>query len=257
MDQTVAKDLPTLAKYSKTLLAALNDIVTRMEPDQPALCKAEFFIELAARVWKSTPEGADHNSRVGESVAFLGKIASWLGNDGLLELKEGHSLSKQVLDIFAAVRSRIPKRVFLARWYPTAKDGEDEAAARLRLKQIRQALKEIEKEEGTHLDLVDMGTQTGATFPIHAKMYDAIASADIILVDLTGVRPNVCIEVGFALRNHEKNRLIFIFQPTKNHKAVPFDLNTFRYEPFNDTGELPEKIKPHILTILRGAAVGV
>jgi len=109
---------------------------------------------------------------------------------------------------------------------------------------------------GPHLELIDMGTQTGTTFPIHAKMYEAINSADIILIDLTGVRPNVCVEAGYALRNHEKNRLIFIFQPTKAHKAVPFDLNTFRYESFKDIAEIPEKIKHHILTILRGAAVG-
>jgi hypothetical protein len=66
-------------------------------------------------------------------------------------------------------------------WYPTAKDGEDNETAKLRLKQIRQALKELEKDEGAHLELVDMGTQTGTTFPIHARMYEAIASADIIL----------------------------------------------------------------------------
>jgi len=256
IDPAVATDLPTLKKYSKALLAALSDIVTRLEPNQPSLCKAEFFIELAARVWKTTPDGGDHNVRVGVAVAFLEQLATWLGNDGLVELKEGRSLSKQVLDIFSAVRTRIPKRVFLARWYPTAKDGEEFETAKLRLKQIRQALKEIEKEEGTHLELVDMGTQTGTTFPIHAKMYDAIASADIILIDLTGVRPNVCIEAGYALRNHEKNRLIFMFQPNDVHKTVPFDLNTFRYEYIKDTGEIPEKIKPHITTILRGASIG-
>ena len=256
MDPTIAKDLPTLKKYSKTLLAALNDIVTRLEPSQPSLCKAEFFIELAARVWKATPDGGDHNARVGETVAYLEQLAGWLGKDGLVELKEGQSLSKQVLDIFSAVRTRVPKRVFLARWYPTAKDGEESETAKLRLKQIRQALKEIEKEEGARLELVDMGTQTGATFPIHAKMYEAIASADIILIDLTGARPNVCVVAGYALRNHERNRLIFIFQPIKTHKTVPFDLNTFRYELFKDTGEIPEKIKPHILAILHGAAVG-
>ena len=165
-------------------------------------------------------------------------------------------MSKQVLNIFEAVRTRIPKRVFLARWYPTAKDGEEFETAKLRLKEIKQALKDIAEEAGAHLELVDMGTQTGTTFPIHAKMYEAINSADIILIDLTGVRPNVCVEAGYALRNHEKNRLIFIFQPTETHKAVPFDLNTFRYDAFKDTGEIPDKIKPHILEILRGAALG-
>lgn len=150
----------------------------------------------------------------------------------------------------------MPRRMFLARWYPTAEDGDDVEKAKLRLKQIRHTLKEIEKENGVALELVDMGTQAGATFPIHARMYDAIRSADIILVDLTGVRPNVCVEAGFALRHHEKNRLIFIFQPSKAHKAVPFDLNTYLYEAFNDTGEIPEKIKPHIQEILRGAGIG-
>jgi hypothetical protein len=40
------------------------------------------------------------------------------------------------------------------------------------------------------------------------------------------------------------------------YKAPPFDLNTFRYEQFKDTGQIPEKIKPHFVTILRGAEVG-
>ena len=214
-------------------------------------------MELVARVWKATPDGDKYSERVNAAVAFLEQLAGWLGRDGLVGLKENQSLSKQVLEIYNAVRTRIPKRVFLARWYPTAKDGDELETAKLRLKQIRQTLKETEQETGTHLELVDMGTQTGTTFPIHAKMYDAITSADIILVDLTGVRPNVCVEAGFALRNHEKNRLIFIFQPTDTHKTVPFDLNTFRYELFKDTGEIPEKIKPHITEILRGAAVGL
>jgi hypothetical protein len=256
IDPTVAKDLPTLKKYSKAVLAALNDVVTRLEPGHPAFCKAEFFIELAVRVWKATPNGDGHNARVDGTVAYLEQVAAWLGKDGMLDLHEGLSLSAQVLDIFAAVRTRMPKRVFLARWYPTASDAAEGANAKLRLKQIRLALKEIEDEEATHLELVDMGTQAGATFPIHAKMYEAIASADIILIDLTGVRPNVCVEAGYALRHHDKKRLLFIFQPTKAFKSVPFDLNTFRYEWFKDTGEIPEKIKPHISAMLREAAVG-
>lgn len=256
MDAAVAKDLPALKEYSQTLLAALSDIVTRLEPDQPLLVKAEYFIELAARVWKGTPPTDDHNERVNAAVAYLKELATWLGNDGMLNLKEEQSLSKQILDIFNAVRSRMPKRIFLARWYPTAKDGEESEKAKLRLNQIRQSLKEIENKNGTVLKLVDMGTQAGTTFPIHARMYEAIDSSDIILIDLTGVRPNVCVEASFALRNHEKNRLIFIFQPTEGHKTVPFDLNTFRYEAFGDTGEIPQKIKPHILAILQGAAVG-
>src|SRR5438445_2285523 len=151
------------------------------------------------------PEG-DHNARVNATVVYLTHLAGWFGGDGLLDLKEGQSLSKQVLDIFTVVRTRIPKRVFLARWYPLTKHGEEFEAAKLRLNQIRQALKEVEHENGTHLELIDMGTQKSGTFLIHPKMYEAISSADIILIDLTGVRPKVCVEAGFALPHHEKNR---------------------------------------------------
>ena len=202
------------------MLAALNDIVTRLQPQHPELIQAEYFIELAARVWKGTLDSDNHNVRVNAAVERLSQLATWLGKDGLMDLKEGRSLSKQMLDIFNAVRTRTPKRVFLARWYPSAKDGEASKAAKLRLKQIRHTLKEIEQEDGAALELVDMGTQEGTTFPIHARMYEAITSADIILVDLSGVRPNVCVEAGYALRHHEKNRLIFMFQPSKDHKAI-------------------------------------
>jgi hypothetical protein len=257
IDRGAAKDLNGLQQYSQNVLAALNDIVTRLEPSQPALCKAEFFIELAARVWKTTSDLGEYNVRINTSVSFLEELGAWLGNDGFLELKEDQSLSRQLLEVFNVVRNRMPKRVFLARWYPTSRDGEESDKAKLRLKQIRQPLKDIEKDEGVHLELVDMGTQKGGTFPIHAKMYEAINGSDIILVDLTGIRPNVCVEAGYALRNHEKNRLIFIFQQAEQSRDVPFDLNTFRYEPFKDTGEIPDKIKPHISAILRSAAVGL
>lgn len=257
MDHSISQDLQTLRTYSKTLVAALCDIVTRLEPSQPSLCQSEFFIELAARVWKASPGDGDHNARVNAAVKSLEQLAVWLGQDGLLELKEGRSLSKQILDIFSAVRTRMPKKVFLARWYPTIQDGEELNKATLRLSQIRAVLKEIEKEENACLELVDMGSQAGGAFPIHAEMYDAITSADIVLVDLTGVRPNVCIEAGYALRNHEKNRLIFIFQPSGIHTEIPFDLKTFRYERFTDTGEISGKIKPHISEIIRSASMGL
>jgi len=256
MDPAVAGDLESMRRYARELLAALVDIVTRLEPTRPTLCQADFFIELAARAWKASPEDT-HAKQVNSVVAYLDRLSLWLGVGGLTDLKENRSLSKQLIDIYKAVSARSPKRVFLARWYPETRLGAESEAARLRLKQIKQTLSEIGAEDDVHLELVDMGTQTGGTFPIHPRMYDAILSADIILVDLTGVRPNVCVEAGFALRNHEKNRLIFIFQPTKDNKTVPFDLNTFRYESFTDTGRIPEILKPHIVAILRDATNGV
>ena len=96
-----------------------------------------------------------------------------------------------------------------------------------------------------------MGTEEGGAFPIHNRMYDAIRSSDIIICDLTGQRPNVFVEAGFALRHHEKSRLIFLFEPRNRNDKVPFDLTTFKYVPITQAAEIPNKVKAEIVAILR------
>ena len=95
-----------------------------------------------------------------------------------------------------------------------------------------------------------MGTEKGGTFPIHDKMYEAIASSDIILCDLTGLRPNVCVEAGYALNHHKSGRLIFLFEPANEGDQVPFDLNTFKYVSVGQAAEIPNRLKPEIEAIL-------
>ena len=46
------------------------------------------------------------------------------------------------------------------------------------------------------MELIDMGTQEGGTYPIRQRMYEAIGSSEIFIADLTGLRPNVLIELG-------------------------------------------------------------
>jgi hypothetical protein len=102
-----------------------------------------------------------------------------------------------------------------------------------------------------------MGTEEGGAFPIHYRMYEAISSSDIIICDLTGQRPNVFVEAGYALKHHEKNRLVLLFEPRNRRDVVPFDLTTFKYVQISQAAEIPNKIKPEIISILRdsGAAV--
>ena len=103
-----------------------------------------------------------------------------------------------------------------------------------------------------------MGTEEGGTFPIHPKMYEAIASADIIICDLTGQRPNVFIEAGYALKHHEQNKLIFLFEPKDETDTVPFDLNTFKYVQITQAAEIPAHVGREIKAILKdaGAQIG-
>jgi len=93
-------------------------------------------------------------------------------------------------------------------------------------------------------------------------MYDALKRNDIILVDLSGVRPNVCVEAGYALDHHDRRRIVLLFQPTAQtpnnppYDRPPFDLGgTFRYEPVQDAAEIPAKLKPHLRAIVRDAAL--
>jgi len=84
-------------------------------------------------------------------------------------------------------------------------------------------------------------------------MYDAIEAAEIIICDLTGHRPNVFVEDGYALKHHEKNRLIFLFEPLDVVDKVPFDLNTFKYIQVAQAAEIPGKLKPEIRAVLQEA----
>ena len=204
MDAAIAQDRQTLTGFADNLFAGLADIVTRLTVNHPSLCNTYGFFELAARVWREA-NGNDHETKVRWTVDYLDRIGHWLGKQGITNLLNPLSPAQQLLETFKAVQSRIPKRVFLARCYP-AQDALNDAhnKAVLRFQQLQQTLTSFQQVHGIELELIDMRTEEGGTFPIHSRMYDAIASSDIIICDLTGHRPNVYVEAGYALKHHEE-----------------------------------------------------
>ena len=54
------------------------------------------------------------------------------------------------------------------------------------------------------------------------------------------------MEAGYALKHHEQNRLIYLFEPQDTDDKVPFDLNTFKYVPISQAAEIPGKLKPEM-----------
>ncbi len=255
MDESITKDRETLTRFAEDLFSAMADIVTRLTVDQPSFCRTYGFFELVARIWYEAV-GGDYEQKVRWSVDCLDRIGRWLGAQGITSLLNPLSPAEQLLKTFKAAQSRIPKRVFLARWYPSQKQGATEAdvkKADLRFKEIRQTLSNLRQEHRIDLELIDMGTQEGGTFPIHSRMYEAIASSDIIICDLTGHRPNVYVEAGYALKHHESNRLIFLFEPNNTDDRVPFDLNTFKYLPITQAAEILNCLAPELKSILQSA----
>ncbi|MXW80588.1 MAG: hypothetical protein F4Z57_16730 [Gemmatimonadetes bacterium] len=257
MDETIVQSRQTLTDFAESLFDALAAIVTRLTVNHPSLCQTHSFFELAARVWREA-EGDDHEQKVSWAVDYLNRLGHWLGSQGITNLLNPLPPAEQLLETFKVVQARIPKQIFLARWYPSQQEGateDDVRKAELKLEQIRQMITNIEKQHSITLELVDMGTEEGGTFPIHRRMYEKIASSDIIICDLTGHRSNVYVEAGYALKHHESNRLIFLLQPSGDEDRVPFDLNTFKYVPINEAAEIPKKLKPEIEAILRSVGV--
>lgn len=118
---------------------------------------------------------------------------------------------------------------------------------------IDETLENFQRTYGIFLELIDMGTEEDGTFPIHQKMYEAIARSEIIICDLTGHRPNVYAEAGYALKHHQQNRLIYLFEPQDSGDRVPFDLNTFKYVQISQAAEIPGRLTPEIKAILEDA----
>lgn len=247
----------TAKQYAEDIFAAITEFLTRLWQSHPQLCKAEYFIELAACTWAKFDD-PDNTHRINDAVEYLQDLGDWLGEEGFISIKPKDSFAQQLLKIYESIRNKIPKRVFLARWYPNQEqNGEAFRKANLRLEQIRETLNKVKEEHNIELELIDLGTEEGGTFSIHRAIYDSIDSSDIIIIDLTGHRPNVCVEAGYALKHYNKERMIFVFQSSEDDPNVAFDLNTYKYEPVSEAAEIPGKVKPHIEAILRKSGANI
>ena len=176
--------------------------------------------------------------------AFL----SWIKMNNIGTVENLHI--DDVVRIYNEIYEHIPKKAFLARWYPGETDPElSNANHRLR------AIKEV-VENDLHLSLTDLGTRDTGTFDIREVMYRDIRECDIFIADLSGARHNVMIEVGYALKHMDTVRMVFYFQETENCKTVPFDVSHLSYDKITDSNDIRSKTKARIRRILEQAKTG-
>lgn len=168
-----------------------------------------------------------------------------IGNVGKLHIDD-------VINLYDEIYEHVPKKVFLARWYPSAeKDGENNfRKAESRIGAIKEVVRDL------NLDLTDLGTRETGSFDIRKVMYHDIRECDIFIADLSGARHNVMIEVGYALKHVETARMLFYFQETDNCKSVPFDVSHLNYVPIVDSSEIKTSVKGRIENILEQARNG-
>ena len=112
---------------------------------------------------------------------------------------------KYFINIYDEIYKHVPKKAFLARWYP-AEDDKEFRRSLSRLEVIKSVAAELD------LELIDLGTRDTGTFDIRSVMYHDIQNCDIFIADLTGARHNVMVEVGYALKHIDTGRMLFYFQ---------------------------------------------
>jgi len=172
---------------------------------------------------------------------------SWIKKNNIGNVEKLHI--DDVINLYDEIYKYVPKKVFLARWYPAETDAEyKQSVYRI------DAIKEVIDELG--LQLTDLGTRDTGTFDIREVMYHDIRECDIFIADLTGARHNVMIEVGYALKHIDTGRMVFYFQETDSCKNVPFDVNHFSYDKIEDSVEIKAKTKARIMKILEQAKNG-
>lgn len=175
---------------------------------------------------------------------------SWIKKNNVGKVDKLHI--NDVIRLYDEIYEHVPKKVFLARWYPSAeRDGADEAK---RAESRVNAIKEVVEELG--LSITDLGTRETGTFDIRKVMYDDIQNCDIFIADLSGARHNVMIEVGYALKHVGTGRMVFYFQEGDKCTSVPFDVSHLAYDKIVDSSEIKTKTKSRIQTILKQSREG-
>lgn len=242
-----------IALFERLLGKGLIDEATAVGDVKSLLAHVENAIEAFCSI-TDNPNSAILGALVYYKLADIDKYNRFVRWIELNHIANAKNVSTDdIISIFDKVYDSIPKKVFLARWYPAETDKECQKA-----QHRRTAIgKVIEEDFG--LKLIDLGTQEGATYDIRSAINKEIRASDIFIADLTGCRPNVMAEVGYALNcnklafdhlNPDKWRILFYFATTSDHPSPPFDLSGFRYEQINDSAEIETKVKPLLDSIL-------
>ena len=232
----------------KRLIEENEDAVTKIQEQLSEIESALKESEIKATTTNIAVIGALAYYKLTDDFKYRGFL-SWVKKNNIGNVKNLHI--DDVINLYDEIYKGVPKKAFLARWYPSAEDGDDivrKAESRIK------AMKELAEE--MNLELVDLGTQETGTFDIRNKMYSDIRECDIFIADVSGARHNVMIEIGYALKHVDTGRMVFYFQETDKCKSVPFDVNHLAYDKIVDSSEIKTKTKARIETILEQAKNG-
>lgn len=226
-----------------------NESIQIIKSQLHVIEKALVESEIIATTTNIAVIGALAFYRLTDDFKYRGFL-SWIKKNNIGNVEKLHI--EDVINLYNEIYEHVPKKAFLARWYPSEEhDGKEEAErANCRLLAMKEVAEELD------LELTDLGTCTTGTFDIRERMYTNIEECDIFIADVSGARHNVMIEIGYALKHVDTGRMVFYFQKSTTCNSVPFDVNHLAYDEIVDSAEIKTKTKARIQTILEQARSG-
>jgi hypothetical protein len=86
----------------------------------------------------------------------------------------------------------------------------------------------------------EMGRESPQAAFINVEIFEAIHRAGLVIVDLTGVRPNCMIELGYALARRRR-----VVISAKKGTKLPFDEDKLPTYLWEDTGTSAERLNTY------------
>lgn len=86
----------------------------------------------------------------------------------------------------------------------------------------------------------EMGRQRPETPFMNVQIFEALHRAALVVVDLTGLRPNCMMELGYALGRHRR-----VLISAKRGTMLPFDEDKLPTYVWDDTGPLDDSIRSY------------
>ncbi|MDR0930791.1 MAG: hypothetical protein LBM38_03485 [Clostridiales bacterium] len=222
--------------------------IEKLAPENAVQTIKETLVDIENVIRENGIVAKSNNVYIIESLVYY-KIVNWEKYSHFIKWIAKNHISEatnlktdDIISIYDKIYENAPKKMFIARWYPTSEPELSQANHRIN------QMKEIANE--LNLVPIDMGTEEGGTFDIRSVMYREISDCDIFVADLTGARHNVMVEVGYALKNVGLGKMVFYYQPKEENDKPPFDLNGFKCHKIGDSRDLSGGVKSDIEKIL-------
>lgn len=247
-----AGDSPPSKEAIKALCDPLSELAARLKREHEHFVRSPAFLPIAAEVYcnftsdAKGPGDGSKNAKIGRAERWLLEFARWFDSLGLKDL----AIPADPLVLWTLFKrdfDRKARTVFVAMSFTSSREMDSV------WKGITEGIQRFNnKHPKAILCPIRVDLQGGASYQIPAKIFEDIRGSGLVIADLTDEKPNVYLEVGFAmslnipfiLTFHEKEGKSEAPWEKKDKKGnrVHFDLTPFRQIRYADAIHLRDEL---------------